>query len=128
MTFNYKQLYKIQEATLRDISAAICEKRGLPYHEIPEVSLMEQISGLENLFQAVPNSMLANHTVLIRDNMLSGYFLMNNEQIAEADKMGCVPKLVSAETSNKPVFIYNLQGYTHNFPSSNGYYIGNYIT
>lgn len=126
MTGNFNQLYKIQEQTLKAISESICIKRGLPTHNIPEISFMRQIAGLENVYQAVPNSMLADHYVWIGDNIMNYLPALNNEQIAIIDNMGGTPRLATAETSNRPVFYYN--EYYEGYDSMNGYYIGNYIT
>ncbi len=115
---DYNKLYKIERQTLEAISNAICDKRGVPRHPIPEVTLMQQIKGLENLYQTVPDSMLSNE---VKYSARSGSILINNEQIAALDIMGCVPALISSETSAKPVFAYKYEGQTY-------YYIGNYIT
>ena len=139
MTGQFNDLYKIEKQTLTDISRAICEKRGLPYHEIPVVSLGQQIRGLENLCQTVPNSMLADHYVWIARNVISdGFVHLTNDDIALLDSYGYTPMLATAETSNKPVFVYstrymNLLNINNNTSgvmsyAMNGYYVGNYIT
>lgn len=133
MNNDFTQLYKAQQQTIEDISRAICEKRGLPYHEIAEVCLMQQIAGLENLYQAVPNSMLADHYVFASPyrNNFNSWMPLNNEQIAYLDKLGYWPQLASADTSNKPIFIYTditLNPFDSSRYSFTGYYIGNYIT
>jgi len=126
-TGDFTQLYKIQEQTLEDISRAICEKRGLPYHKIAEVALPQQIYGLKNLCKTVPDSLLSENIVLIKEfnSFMDYYPEINNEQIALCDSYGLIPYLISADTSVKPVFAY--YG-SVNGNSLSGYYVGNYIT
>jgi hypothetical protein len=135
MANDFKQLYKIQKSTLEDISKALCEVRGLPYHKISEVTLYQHIKQLENLYQTVPNSMLSDNIVFVSRYLdtfnNSYYFEANNEQIEILESNGYVPGLISAETSNRPVFAYPLSNNeSYFFLGRTGvpYYIGNYIT
>jgi hypothetical protein len=125
MTGDFTKLYKIQEQTLEDIVRAICEIRGVPYHEIPAVAIPQHLAGLENLIQRVPNSMLSNSLECY--SSLDGMVLANNSKICELEKMGEVPKLYSLDTSNKPVFWYPSET-NRVMDDKNYYYIGNYIT
>lgn len=125
MTGDFTQLYKIQEQTLEDIVKAICEIRGLPYHEIPAVAIPQHLAGLENLIQRVPNSMLSSDLECYWS--LSDMVLANNSKICELEKLGEVPKLLSLDTSNKPVFWYPSE-VDRVADGKNYYYIGNYIT